>query len=70
MTTRDVEGAVRFLSTGNLTLDRQSREFHRDKVSERRKAEGIKSPSQDPLLVERDVMQVAYCRYEQWPLGQ
>ena len=70
MTTRDVEGAVRFLSTGNLTLDRESREFHRDKVSERRKAEGIQSPSQDHLLVERDVMQVAYCRYEQWPLGQ
>ena len=70
MTTRDVEGAVRFLSTGNLTLDRQSRGFHRDKVSERRKAEGIQSPSQDHLLVERDVMQVAYCRYEQWPLGQ
>ena len=70
MTTRDVEGAVRFLSTGNLTLDRESRGFHRDKVSERRKAEGIQSPSQDHLLVERDVMQVAYCRYEQWPLGQ
>jgi methylaspartate mutase epsilon subunit len=70
MTTRDVEGAVRFLSTGNLKLDRESREFHQDKVSERRQAEGIRSPSQDYLLVERDVMQVARCRYEHWPLGQ
>jgi len=70
MTTRDVEGAVRFLSTGNLTLDRESREFHRDKVSERRKAEGVCSPSQDHLLVERDVMQIACGRYERWPLGQ
>lgn len=70
MTTRDIEGAVRFLSAGNLRLDRESREFHRDRVSERRKAEGINSPSQDHLLVERDVMQVACCRYEQWPLGQ
>src|SRR5215218_1762654 len=62
MTMRDVEGAVRFLSPGNLNLDRESREFHQDKVSERRKAEGI-SPSQDHLLVEHDVMQVACCRY-------
>lgn len=70
MTMRDVEGAVRFLSPGNLSLDRESREFHQDKVSERRKAEGIHSPSQDHLLVERDVMQVACCRYEHWPLDQ
>jgi methylaspartate mutase epsilon subunit len=70
MTTRDLEGAVRFLSTGNLKLDRETREFHQDKVSERRKAEGIRSPHQDYVLVERDVMQVARCRYERWPLGQ
>lgn len=70
MTARDVEGAVRFLSSGNLSLDRETREFHQDKVSERRKTEGIRSPSDDYLLVERDVMQVAWCRYEQWPLGQ
>ena len=70
MTTRDVEGAVRFLSTGNLQLDWETRQFHRDKVSERRRAEGIHSPVQDPLLVERDVMQVACCRYDHWPLCQ
>lgn len=57
MTVRDVEGAVRFLSTGNLRLDRESREFHQHKLGERRKAEGICSPSQDHVLVERDVMQ-------------
>lgn len=70
MTTRDVEGAVRFLSFGNLQLDRETRQFHEDKVSERRHAEGIYSPLQDPILVERDVMQVACCRYEHWPLSQ
>ena len=70
MTTRDAEGAVRFLSTGNLRLDRESREFHEAKVNERRRAEGIHSPYQDHLLVERDVMQVAWGRYEHWPLGQ
>lgn len=69
MTMRDVEGAVRFLATGNLKLDRESREFHQHKVSERRKAEGICSPSEDHVLVERDVMQVVSCRYEHWPLG-
>lgn len=68
MTTRDVEGAVRFLSFGNLEFDRETRQFHEDKVSERRRAEGINSHLQDPMLVERDVMQVACCRYEHWPL--
>jgi methylaspartate mutase epsilon subunit len=70
MTTRDVEGAVRFLSSGNLQLDRETQQFHEDKVSERRRAEGIHSRLQDPILVERDVMQVACCRYERWPLCQ
>ncbi|HYV13613.1 MAG TPA: methylaspartate mutase subunit E [Pyrinomonadaceae bacterium] len=70
MTTRDVEGAVRFLSFGNLQLDRETREFHADKVSERRLSEGIHSRLQDPILVERDVMQVACCRYDRWPLSQ
>ena len=70
MTTRDVEGAVRFLSTGGLQLDRETRQFHEDKMSERRRAEGIHSRLQDPILVERDVMQVACCRYDHWPLSQ
>jgi methylaspartate mutase epsilon subunit len=70
MTMRDVQGAVRFLSSGKLRLDRETRQFHEDKVSERRRAEGSYAHLQDPLLVERDVMQVACCRYEHWPLGQ
>ncbi|HEX5885396.1 MAG TPA: methylaspartate mutase subunit E [Pyrinomonadaceae bacterium] len=70
MTMRDVEGAVRFLSTGNLRLDRESREFHQHKVNERRKAEGARSCSEDHRLVERDVTRIVSCRYERWPLGQ
>ena len=70
MTTRDVEGAVRFLSFGQLQLDRETRQFHEDKVSARRRAEGIHSHMQDPILVERDVMQVTCCRYDHWPLSQ
>jgi methylaspartate mutase epsilon subunit len=37
---RDKEGAVRFLSTGNLPFDRQVKEFHREKLAERGKSEG------------------------------
>jgi methylaspartate mutase epsilon subunit len=68
MTARDVEGAVRFLSTGNLQFDAELREFHGEKMAERRRAEGLLSAKQDYLLVEKDVMRVARGEYERWPL--
>lgn len=68
ITARDLEGAVRFLSPGNLQLPREVREFHEDKAGERRRAEGLASARSDYLLVERDVMQVARGQYERWPL--
>jgi methylaspartate mutase epsilon subunit len=68
VTARDVEGAVRFLSPGNLQLTRELREFHEEKACERRRAEGLRSARCDYLLVERDVMQVARGQYERWPL--
>lgn len=68
VTARDVEGAVRFLSAGNLQLTRELREFHQEKAGERRRAEGLASAKCDYLLVERDVMQVARGRYDRWPL--
>lgn len=67
-TARDCEGAVRFISTGNLQFDRELREFHRDKMSARRHAERIISSKQDYQLIERDVMQVARGHYDRWPL--
>ena len=70
MTARDVEGAVRFLSTGNLQFDRDLREFHQDKMGERRRAEGLCSAKQNYLLIEKDVMQVARNQYHDWPLFQ
>jgi len=70
MTARDVEGAVRFLSTGNLQFDREQREFHQDKMGERRRAEGLCSAKQNYLLVEKDVMQLARNQYHDWPLFQ
>ena len=57
-------------STNDAKIRRETREFHADKVSERRLAEGIHSRLQDPILVERDVLQVACCRYDHWPLSQ
>lgn len=68
VTARDVEGAVRFLSIGNLQFDRELREFHEYKMQERRRAEGLMSAHQDYLLVEKDVLQIARSQYEHWPL--
>ena len=69
LTARDVEGSVRFLSTGSLQFDRETQEFHRDKANERRRAEGITSERQNYLLIERDVMRIPRGQYEGWPLA-
>ena len=68
MTARDREGAVRFLSFGNLQVGRELQEFHRDKMDERRRAEGLLSEKQNYLLVERDVLQIPRGLFEHWPL--
>jgi methylaspartate mutase E subunit len=68
MTARDVEGAVRFLSTGNLQFDRELRQFNQEKMAERRRADGLSSGKQSYLLIESDVLRVPRCQYDQWPL--
>jgi methylaspartate mutase epsilon subunit len=68
MTARDVEGAVRFLSLGRLPFDGELRQFHREKMQERRRAEGLYSSKQSYRLVERDVLQIAREQYRGWPL--
>lgn len=68
ITARDVEGAVRFLSTGQLQFDKELRAFHDEKMTERRRAEGLLSEKQGFLLVERDTMQLARNEYDRWPL--
>ena len=70
VTARDTEGAVRFLSCGKLQFDRELLEFHKEKMDERRRAEGLYSSKQDYLLVERDVLRVPRLQYERWPLDQ
>ncbi|MGA9770156.1 MAG: methylaspartate mutase subunit E [Blastocatellia bacterium] len=69
MTARDVEGAVRFASIGNLQFDRELREFHEHKLQDRRRAEGLLSEKQSYILLEKDVMQIARGLYNGWPLA-
>ena len=69
MTARDRDGAVRFLSCGNLQLGRELQEFHRDKMDERRHAEARLSEKQNYLLVEKDVLQIPRGLYERWPFS-
>lgn len=68
ITARDCEGAVRFISTGNLQFSKDLKSFHSDKISERRKTEGILLEKESYKLVEKDVLQVARGQYEKWPL--
>ena len=68
-TIRDAEGAVRFLSSGRLRLDPMIRDFHRQKVEERRRSEARLDPSGDHALVEHDIMSIARGVHPAWPLG-
>lgn len=67
-TARDAEGAIRFLTVGGLPFDRETREFHRERMDERRRVDGI-SESQAYLLVEQDVLQIPRGQYRRWPLS-
>ena len=67
LTARDVDGAVRYLSCGNLPFDRELRQFHASKMAERRRAEGLLE-KKNYLLVERDVMSIVRAEYQHWPL--
>jgi methylaspartate mutase epsilon subunit len=68
VTARDAEGAVRFLHMGNLRFDAELRDFHEQRMAERRRAEGMASRDRDYLLVESDVLRIARGRYDVWPL--
>ena len=70
VTARDLDGAVRFLSTGQLQLDSELQDYHRHKMQERRNAEGLLSEKFNYVLVERDVLQIARGEYQRWPLSQ
>lgn len=68
-TARDSQGAVRFLSIGKLPFDRETREFHRDRMDARRRTAGLAGSAQQYMLVEHDVLQIARGEYAGWPLA-
>ncbi|GCE07386.1 methylaspartate mutase subunit E [Dictyobacter aurantiacus] len=68
MTARDATGAIRFLSCGELALDKEIQDFHREKMRERRAAEGVLDERQGYLLVERDVLRITRNQFASWPL--
>lgn len=68
MTARDCEGAVRFIRTGKLPFDKALREFHAEKMNDRRRREKMIKGKDDHVLVERDVLSIARGQYEHWPL--
>ena len=68
MTARDCDGAIRYLSTGNLAFSKDVKEFHQHKIAERCRQEGLMSKRQQYKLIEKDVLQVARGQYDHWPL--
>jgi methylaspartate mutase epsilon subunit len=70
LTARDREGAVRYANFGSLQMDKDIKQFHSEKMTERRKLEGLKSEKENYLLIERDVLQIARGQYEGWPLAK
>lgn len=68
MTARDKAGAVRFVDFGSLPFDEEIQAFHRYCISERRRCDGTLKRSEDYVLVERDVLQIARGQYAEWPL--
>lgn len=68
MTARDLTGAVRFLDPGNLALDRELRQFHRDRMTDRCHGESLVLGADNHLLVERDVLRISRGEYDHWPL--
>lgn len=69
ITARDETGAVRFLDPGQLPLDRELKDFHRDLMSDRCHAAGLTMGEDSHLLVEQDVLQIARGEYDRWPLS-
>lgn len=67
MAARDITGAIRLLTVGNLPFGADVQSFHREKLSERRRTEGLKE-DEDYRLVEQDLLRVARGQFERWPL--
>lgn len=68
MTARDVEGAVRFLRVGNLPFSKETKQFHLDRMSQRRLSFGNLDPNNDFQMTQFDAIQITTHQYEQWPM--
>lgn len=68
MTARDLDGAVRFVHPAKIAFDREVVQFHREKITARRRKHNVKE-TRSYQLVEQDVLQVVRGQYERWPLG-
>jgi methylaspartate mutase epsilon subunit len=62
---RDINGAVRYAQFGNLPFDEQVKEFHMEKVEERKKKERKNSLFQ---MMENDLQRIAMNDFILWPL--
>lgn len=69
LTARDVNGAVRFISFGNLQVDSEVRDYHRERISERRLSDGVTRENENYMLVETDILQIPRGNYDRWPLN-
>ncbi len=69
ITARDVSGAVRFLSKGNLPFSKELIQFHEEKMTVRRREENL-DKQQDYRLIEKDLLSVARGQFDSWPLGK
>ncbi len=67
VTARDCDQAVRYLDFGNLPFSREIRQFHEEKIRDRRRRDAI-GEQETYKLIERDVLVVALGQYEHWPL--
>ncbi len=66
-TIRDMEGAIRYLNTGNLQLEIPLVNFNLEKCQERISA-GEKRLNLEYEVIEDDVLQIVRGRYDAWPL--
>lgn len=69
VTGRDITGAVRFLSCGNLPLSREAKQFHEECMAERRRRDSVPI-AESYRIVEDDVLALPRGRVPRWPLSE
>ncbi|HHI03324.1 MAG TPA: hypothetical protein ENL22_07380, partial [candidate division Zixibacteria bacterium] len=65
MTARDINGAIRFINPENLPFDDETKEFHENKIHQRKVQERITKITD---LLEQDLTRIWKNDYLRWPL--